>query len=152
MKRRDIFGVAAALAAGLVAVLPSAYAASREGVGVPGDRVAVLADRLLQPYTNRSSLITIGHAVRQDGVVGEGVGPNGVADAIDNLLNHLNVSEAELWRLSSAAIRHRIREETARDFTGDRILPVRGVAAQRNRDQALCRRILCRDGTGLRPG
>lgn len=118
--------MAAALTSGLVAALPGAHAASAGEFGRPGDQTAIIADRLLQAYPNRDSLALIGHAARQDPFVGESSCPACLPDALDSLLQHLDWAEADLRMRSPAVIRDRIREETARDFAGDRVLPVRG--------------------------
>ena len=107
-------------------MLPIAHAAPKSGLGGPGDQAAIIADRLLRAYSNRGSLVAIGHAVRQERAVGEGTCPTCLSQAIENLLHHLDWSEADVRGRPSAVIRDRIREETARDFAGGRVLPVRG--------------------------
>jgi len=118
--------MAAALTAGLAAMLPIAHAAPESGLGRPGDDAAIIADRLLRAYSNRGSLVAIGDAARKERSVGEGTCPSCLSQAIENLLHHLDWSDADIRRWSSAAIRDRIREETARDFAEARIQPIRG--------------------------
>jgi len=123
VRRRDFLAVAATLATGVVAALPTAQAAFAGS----GDQAQIVAGRLLKAYSRQQgSLVEIGDVIRQECASGRDHCPAHLSAAVDQFLRHLDWPEAELLAMAPAAIRDRIRKGTASDFSDGRILQVRG--------------------------
>lgn len=113
--------LAATMAGGLpAAAAPTMLASGRHGPG------AILADRLLAAHPLPQSLAAIGMAARRQAGARGAACPTCLRTAFQDLLAHLDWSEAELRLMSPAAILERIRTGTARDFALGRTLLVGG--------------------------
>ena len=105
---------------------PLAAQAVPGAMNAAGGDAHILADRLLQAYPARPSLEAIGAVFWREAAVSPLARQARLPHAIQDLLRHLDLPEADLRRMSPTAIRSRIKAGTARDFSKCRIVQLRG--------------------------
>ncbi len=134
MKRRAFMATAASIASGAAwsSAASGAHAVDvRLPMSEPGtdDEVAALADHLLQAFPEPASLQVIGEAHRRDRADRRGQAGSPLTllpEAFQDVLRHLDLSRADLQRMTPAALRTCIDARTARDFSAGRIIGVEG--------------------------
>lgn len=125
-KRREMLMAMAALPIGM-ATTPNMAAALPLSMGrMSAFQASSIADRLLQAYPARKSLAVIGDAYWQSGRGGTDDNASCLTDAIQALLERIDLQESHLHSLSSAAVRDRVQAKNAQDFQDGHIVPVQG--------------------------
>lgn len=124
VRRRKFLSATATLTMG--AAISSDAASAALPVTSSMDEAARLADHLLEAFPARQSLAAIGKAYWRGGMVDPISSRSSLTDSLNSLLDHIQLSKANLRHMSHDAMRSHFKTQNTRDFSQHKTVLVEG--------------------------